>query len=157
MEISEVEVLGHPCCHFYAGSIRANAVVIIFLLYSCGRTACVCLLLPPTACIHRHRGQQGLELLWGIWQPRREGLVSVAAGTGAREGSSSADLAAGGLYSKAVPCPAAGRVCRGTAPGVQAVLSPGAPGAAGMLWAKAPASRSGNSQRVGEKLKRSSI
>lgn len=59
----------------------------------------------------------------------------------------------------AKPCPARllGRVCRGAALGVQVGLSPGAPGAAEMLQAKAPASRSGNSQKAREKLKRSGI
>lgn len=44
--------------------------------------------------------------------------MSEAAGTGAREGSSSADLTAGGLYSKAVPCPAAGQGLRGSSTGI---------------------------------------
>lgn len=58
----------------------------------------------------------------------------------------------------AKPCPARplGRVCRGAALGVRAVPSTGAPGVAGMLWVTAPASRSRNTQSVGEKPKKGS-
>lgn len=82
--------------------------------------------------------------------------MSGAVGTGGGLGRAAPALTSLQEGCTAKPCPA-GRVCRGTALGVQAGPSPGPPGAARMLQAKAPASRSENGPRVGEKLKRSGI
>lgn len=60
------------------------------------------------------RGAAGTGAALGDPVAGQEGLVSGAAGTGAREGSPRAALAAGGLHSKAVPCPAARQGLQGS-------------------------------------------
>jgi len=83
-------------------------------------------------------GAVGARAALGDLAAGEGGTGEWSCGHGGSGGSSSTDLAAGGLHSKA-------RVCRA------AVLG------AGMLRAKAPTSRSGNSQRVQVKLQRSGI
>lgn len=67
MQIPEVEVLGFPCCHFYAGLVRVKAWKYFFTILTCLPTS------PPRAHVHQYRGAAGLELLGGggVWQ--REG------------------------------------------------------------------------------------
>lgn len=120
----------------YRGNLGGGSIAISLLSFLCriNQSKCCCnyfftVLLwqnsacwpasPPRARIHRHGGG-GLELLGGGGgglAAREGGIGSEAAGVGAREGSSRVDLAAGGPYSRAVPCPTAGQGLQGSSTG----------------------------------------
>lgn len=128
MKISGVEALGFPCCHFSAGSVRANAVV--FLCFS-------------------HVAEQHVFVHCCLQSTRRGWDCSGS--LAGREGG----MGEGGLRRAALAYVGrlywlSRRVCRGAAQGVQALECRGAAG-------KSCCIEEWKSQRMGRKLNGSGI